>query len=421
MKTIAHFHAFAPQTPEGLPEGWETWTPRPALAPRFSVEARMGRTGQGALCIACGRSAAFGGWKRRVEGIVGGRVYRFTAYCRARNVPHARHSIAARLDWFDSSGQKARPSDYVLDVGEEDGWTKVEAILSAPDTAKSVGLELSLRWAAGGTVYWDDITLAEEAAPRQRLVRAATIYHRPRETKSAAESVQEFCRLLDSDSQKPDIVCLPEGITLVGTGKSYAEVSEPLPGPTTQTLGALAKKLRCYIVAGIFERVDDLIYNTAVLIGRGGEIVGTYRKTHLPREEFEAGITPGDSYPVFQTDFGKIGLMICWDVQFPEPARALALQGAEMILLPIWGGSETLAEARAIENHVFLVSSSYDMKTCIIDPTGKILAEANAEHPFALAEIDLDRHIIQPWLGNMKTRTWKERRPDIPMPEAATR
>jgi predicted amidohydrolase len=260
------------------------------------------------------------------------------------------------------------------------------------------------------------VQLVEDPSPRQRVVRAITIYHRPRGTKSAAESVAGFCKLVEAAAaQKPDVICLPEGITVIGNGKSYPEVSEPIPGPTTRTLGGLAAKLGCYIVAGIYERVGSVIYNSAVLLDRKGQVAGVYRKTHLPREEVEGGLTPGDEYPVFQTDFGKVGLMICWDLQFPEPARALALQGAEVILLPIWGGSEVLARARAIENHLFLITSSYDMKTFIVDPTGSILAEATTEHPIALAELQLDRALLQPWLGNMKPRTWKERRPDIPV------
>jgi predicted amidohydrolase len=88
-------------------------------------------------------------------------------------------------------------------------------------------------------------------------------------------------------------------------------------------------------------------------------------------------------------------------------------KGAEVLLLPIWGGNETLAKARAIENHVFLVSSSYDMKTFVVDPEGKVLAEASKEQPVAIADLHLDRKIFQYWLGDMKARTWRERRPDI--------
>jgi predicted amidohydrolase len=228
--------------------------------------------------------------------------------------------------------------------------------------------------------------------------------------------VDSFYRRLEPlKGDRPDLLCLPEGITVVGNGKTYAEASEPVPGPTTRTLGELAKRLNSYIVAGLYERVGSVVYNTAVLIGRDGELKGYYRKTHLPREEVEGGITPGDDYPVFETDFGKVGLMICWDVQFPEPARALALKGAEILLLPIWGGSEVLAKARAIENHVFLISSSYDMKTFIVNPAGEVLADASEEVPVVLADLHLDRKIVQPWLGDMKARTWIERRSDLPV------
>jgi predicted amidohydrolase len=181
-------------------------------------------------------------------------------------------------------------------------------------------------------------------------------------------------------------------------------------------LGALARKLGAYVVAGLYERAGKVVYNTAVLIDRRGQLVGAYRKTHLPREEWERGITPGDRYPVFETDFGKLGILICWDLQFPEAARALGLQGAEVICLPIWGGSEVLARARTIENCLFLVSATYDMRSFIVDPAGRVLAEATAQQPVATAELHLDRPIYQPWLGDMKTRTWKERRPDIPLP-----
>ena len=107
--------------------------------------------------------------------------------------------------------------------------------------------------------------------------------------------------------------------------------------------------------------------------------------------------------------------MICWDIQFPEPARAMAYQGADILLLPIAGGSEILAKARAIENHVFLISSSYDMKSFLLDPTGQVLAEATDATPFAQAELCLDAQIIQPWLGDMKPRAWRECRPDVPV------
>jgi predicted amidohydrolase len=391
------------------PDEWETWVPRPEIAPRFFVEA-------GALAIhGDGNPACHGAWRRRVE-VVGGRRYRFTARCRAGGIAHARRCVTARLDWQDTGGERIRQPDLVGEASEDGGWTTLEYAAEAPPSARHVVIELALAWSAGGTVWWDGVRLTEAAPRPARIVRAATLHHRPRDARSPQENVAQFCRLAESAApHRPDILCLPEAITAVGTGRELHEAGEAIPGPTTEALGAVAKSLGCYLVAGILERVGRVVYNTAVLIGRGGEVVGTYRKTHLPREEVEAGLTPGDSYPVFRTDFGTVGLMICWDVQFPEPARALALAGAELLLLPIWGGSELLARARALENHVFLVSSTYDMRSFIVDPAGEVLAEATDASPVAVAELALDRPLLQPWIGDMRARTWKERRPDIPV------
>ena len=143
-----------------------------------------------------------------------------------------------------------------------------------------------------------------------------------------------------------------------------------------------------YIVAGILELDGEVVYNTAILLDRSGRLAGKYRKVSLPREEIEGGVSPGNALPIFETDFGKIGMMICWDVAFPEPARMLAMKGAEVILMPIWGGNLTLAKARAIENQVHLVTSTYDqdMVSGIIDLEGNIMEKGNEESPVVMVE-----------------------------------
>ena len=123
--------------------------------------------------------------------------------------------------------------------------------------------------------------------------------------------------------------------------------------------GRLAKENDLYIVAGIVERDKHLLYNVAILVGPDGELVGKYRKTTLPRGEIEAGLTPGSEYPVFETRFGKVGMMICYDGFFPEVARELSHRGAEVIAWPVWGCNPLLASARACENHVYVISSTY--------------------------------------------------------------
>ncbi len=89
----------------------------------------------------------------------------------------------------------------------------------------------------------------------------------------------------------------------------------------------------------MFEKEGSLIYNTGVLMDRGGNIAGKYRKVQLPLAEAEFGVTPGCEFPVFDTDFGKIGILICFDHFFPEPARILSYNGAEIIFVPTIGNS----------------------------------------------------------------------------------
>jgi len=261
-----------------------------------------------------------------------------------------------------------------------------------------------------GRVAWDQLSLKAITAPSQRNVKVAAIRLRPK----GDDPVEKFIELSRrAVPEGTDVILLPEGITVVGTPKKYAEVSEVIPGPTTERLGVLAREKKAWVVAGIYERDGGTVFNTAVLIDRKGRYAGKYRKVYIPREEMEAGITPGDDYPVYETDFGKVGMMICYDVFFADPARGLATNGAELILMPIWGGKETLARARAEENHVFMATSGYDFPAMIYDPVGETLARTEVDGTVAVTTIDLAKRYDEKWLGNMKARFFRELRTDV--------
>ena len=389
-------------------DGWKPYAVRDEIAPRSWAE----RDPQGVLVLGLagrGDDAVDGRWVRDVP-VVPGKTYAFGASWRALGVASPARSVLARLVWLDTSGEAMRPMEYPL-VGAPgaDGWTPVAGVYRAPEKAARARLELHLRWTAAGQVQFRDADLREAAPPAPRRVTLATVYHRARGTKTPEESRERFVPLVEEAAAKgADIVCLPEGLTVVGNGLKYAQAAEPVPGPSTEFLGALARRLKVWIVAGIYERSGSRLYNTAVLIARDGSLAGRYRKMSLPDEEIEGGITPGSETPVFDTDFGRVGLMICWDSSYPEVARGLAARGAEVLFLPIWGGVEQLVQARAIENQVHVVASGYDFRSGIFDRRGERIADAKADPAVVVARVDLAEPTLWEWIGNWRARIDRE-------------
>ncbi len=400
------------------PGEWTTWSHRPETMPRTFIDQHVSRGGQGSLAInGASNVAAYGGWRKQVSGLEGGAWVRMRAFYKAESVAAENWQIVARLDWQNASGKRVSEPAYIPWTRRQNEWSELTAEAQAPVGTASVIVELLLANAPQGTVWWDEVSLERIPPPAARKVNIATVNLRPRQTSGSEESVSQFIAAIGkSVPANTDVILLPEGISIVGTPKTIVEVAETIPGPTTKALSAVARARKAYIVAGIYEREGHVMYNTAVLIDRNGELAGKYRKVYLPREEVEKGLTPGTHFPVFKTDFGTVGLMICYDVFFAEPARALANQGAEMILMPIWGGDETLAKARAIENGVFLVTSGYDHPTYIMDPMGERLAQARDQGTAASATVDLAKQYSWQWLGEMRTRRLKELRMDVAVP-----
>jgi predicted amidohydrolase len=239
-----------------------------------------------------------------------------------------------------------------------------------------------------------------------------------------------------------DLVCTYEDF--LGQGYSlrlddqhlFRSQAVGVPDPTCEKIGAIAKRYEMHVAANLYEKDGDRIYNTTVLFGRNGKIIGKYRKIHMPVCE-KWHVARGHEFSVFDTDIGRIGFAVCYDIVFLEHCRAMALNGADIILHPTGGMGisgvsssyigEALLRVRAAENAVYLVVAKNTQfggqgRSCIIDNNGEILAELQGRNEgITTAEFRPDFDIVREDLfdtffsgvSNIRARQTIEREPSL--------
>jgi len=243
--------------------------------------------------------------------------------------------------------------------------------------------------------------------------------------------------------QEVRLAVFPElALTGFNCGEDFLKLAEPIPGPTTEKIGEKAREYNMYVVVGMPERgeLPGILYNAAALIGPNGDVVGVYRKSHLAlylhweiiSEEPEI-FRRGNKLSVFNTELGKIGILICQDGDFPETWRVLALKGAEIIAFSsaspegfkyMWYNELT---TMAYQNGYYILATNkvgkevFDFHgkkleetafggSLIIDPLGRIIKSAKEfEEDIIIAEIDTNEVVKARWA----TKLLRDRRPEL--------
>jgi beta-ureidopropionase len=214
----------------------------------------------------------------------------------------------------------------------------------------------------------------------------------------------------------------------------WYDAAEPVPGPTTERMQALARRHQMAIVVPVYEREQaGVYYNTAAMIDADGAFLGKYRKTHIPHTSGfweKYFFKPGNlGYPVFETRFGRVGIYICYDRHFPEGARALGLNGAEIVFNPsatVAGLSQYLWKleqpAHAVANGYFVAASNrvgveapwnigkFYGTSYVVDPRGNFLttgSEDKDELVVAVCDLSLIEEVRRTW------QFFRDRRPEL--------
>jgi len=221
----------------------------------------------------------------------------------------------------------------------------------------------------------------------------------------------------DAVKSQADLICLPETFQVTGLELSpdlVLELADEENGDLADKLREFARANQVNIVAPVLGRYGLAVRNVAWIISRQGEFVGRFFKVHPTNGELDRGVISGDEWPVFELDFGTVGVMICHDNSFPESTRCLALNGAEIVCWPHvqsgWGDVawDITLRSRAIDNAVYIMSSCYGApentawrpgmmvgRSGVVAPDGTVLVDGGRKQGWFSTTVDLDQVLLK--------------------------
>ena len=223
------------------------------------------------------------------------------------------------------------------------------------------------------------------------------------DAKSPQEQVDDNLRMMDSMALAArnrgwhlDMAVLPEVSFKFAEG-NLKKAAEELDGKTVKAIGAKAKELGAYATAPVLRRCGDQVRNSVVLLDRSGKPLGFYDKAHVALmgdDSLEFGVTPGKEFPVFDLDFGRVGMQICVDVSYEVGWQALANQDAELVLFPTNPAVALALRGYAWKHGYYVACSAVHPPSVVVDPVGRVLASTKADQEVSVVQVNMDYRVL---------------------------
>jgi predicted amidohydrolase len=372
------------------------------LAPRFELITASDGNSQ-LVAEGNGRPECFGYIWHPVQ-LSGGQTYRFRVKFRFAGFEDVNRHLVHGLFAPDSGFNEG-----IFSYRREGDAVIGERVFSVPQKDMQAELRLYFRFSAAGRVQWEEVLIESADPPPQRLVKVAVSH--------GYGDMAHWSDWLDAaGKRKVDVALLTEFFNVTKERGGEVPVPQPIDGSAGTLMATKAKQWQMYVSGTFRSEREGIIYNSAPLFDRNGQLVGIYDKNMLFDPELDHGTTPGVGYPVFDADFGKVGIMICYDSWFPEPSRLMAYRGAELILFPSAGYYAELMHARAADNGLVIAASSANCPAGIWDsggnrvgedtpeetryaPTNIVSFERDDEQGLLIATLDLSKTPSPHWWG----------------------
>ena len=338
--------------------------------------------------------------------------------------------------------------DFVVFTDRKDGGRPVRTFdetFAVPGECDSVKIEFIGKWHPM-TVTIRDVKVENVARPKPRRVRCVVgnpfestgngiiaARRKAGETMTGEKTmavqlgqIEKCLTNIFAHVENPDIILFSECLSSQGA-PDPASVAEAIPGgPSWKLAEKYAKKYSCNIAMNVRERdAEGQCHNTVFVCDRNGKLAGLYRKVHLTSGEYQMGIVPGDGFPVFDLDFGRVGALICWDNWFSESIKMVKRNGAELLLFPLAGcaqdHADTVFPSRAIDAGIPILVAMRQghLPNGIIDRDGTWIAKTFDDCGYAVADIDLNDRKRTFWLsvgagqGDPYELYYDESRPEV--------